>query len=198
MWILALALLAMTGSAGCLVHGHAYATTAPPPPRYVEVEYRPGYVWVDGRWVWGAGGWYWQDGYWVGERHGYYWVNGYYDTRGGRYVWVDGYWSPGKSRPRGVWVRDHRGSSRGGGSPWVRDHRDKGRSGGKSGGASPWVRDHRSTTPGPSGVRTRDHRTEQPRKPPPADTRPSPWKKGETSKPKDDKSNVRVRDHRKK
>ena len=131
---------------GCVVRGGIYGhpSHAPPAPRYVEVEYRSGYVYTDGRWVWGASGWYWTDGYYVRERPGYYYSQGHWSNHGGRHVWVDGRWGRGSG---GVHVRDHRGGY----------HRPAPVRGGARG---VWTRDHRSSgrpVPAPR-VRTRDHR----------------------------------------
>src|SRR5262249_29503725 len=103
------------GAGGCMVeaHGHVAAPVAvvevdedPPPPRVVTMEYRPGYVVVEGRWVRSGGRWEWRNGYYEPERVGYVYAQGHWDTRGNRHVWVDGSWRAG-----------------GGGGPAVRDHR---------------------------------------------------------------------------
>ena len=64
--------------------------TGPPPAPYTEPVVAapgPGYVWVNGEWVWNNG-WYWLAGYWMFPPYpGAFWVGGY---------WVHG--------PRG-WVR---------------------------------------------------------------------------------------------
>ena len=99
--LLAAALPILLG--GCYVAGRgtvAYAE-APPPPRYVVVDARPGYVWVDGHWYWGANSWAWSDGYYIVDRPGYVWVQGSYYGR--RYR--PGYWNHGSGgtyyAPRG-------------------------------------------------------------------------------------------------
>jgi YXWGXW repeat-containing protein len=64
------------------------AYVSPPPPRYVVVEQRPGYLWIDGHWYWGSGNWLWSDGYYVVDRPGYVWTPGYYHGR----VYYPGRW----------------------------------------------------------------------------------------------------------
>ncbi|HLU66365.1 MAG TPA: hypothetical protein VKZ63_08805, partial [Kofleriaceae bacterium] len=70
-----LAAVVLGGAAGSL--SGCYAThasvgvgveTAPPEPVYYEVGVRPGYTWIEGRWVWTAHGWQWYPGYWVPDR----------------------------------------------------------------------------------------------------------------------------------
>ena len=119
---LVVALGAAVASAGCVVHARAYPTVAPPPPQYVEVDYRPGYTWIEGRWVWRYNNWHWQNGYWVAERPGYYYSQGYWSNQGGRHVWVGGSWKRGHA-PRGVRQRDHRRPTRNVGDVWKRDQR---------------------------------------------------------------------------
>lgn len=186
--------LAGAFASGCVIRARARPTYAPPPPRAVHVEYRPGYVWIDGHWAWRYGDWHWEPGYWVRERPGYYYSSGYWDNRGGSYVWVRGSWSRGRSRRRSVQVRDHRGYQ-----PPKRDNRSRG-----PGGV--WTRDQRrqpSRTGGGRDVRSRDHRTQ-----PPRDTRSggkrgpgNVWGKPKKSKPPKKsydkpKKGVRKRDHR--
>ena len=62
---------------------------APPPPTVEPIPAvpGPGYVWVNGEWLWN-GGWYWSAGYWA--------LPPYPGA-----IWVGGYWGRG---PRG-WVR---------------------------------------------------------------------------------------------
>lgn len=123
-------LLALTG---CMVsaRGHVAAPVAvveieeePPPPRVVQVVVRPGFVYVQGRWVRHGGRWVWRDGYYERERVGYVYQQGRWDRRGNRHVWVDGGWN---AQPV---VRDHRehhehreGRHERRGGPIVRDHR---------------------------------------------------------------------------
>ncbi len=165
---LVFALSAAMLSAGCVLHARAHPTVAPPPPQYVEVDYRPGYVWVQGRWVWGYSGWQWQRGYWVAERSGYYYTQGHWTNRGGRHVWVNGSWNRGRA-PRGVHQRDHRRSNRNVRDVWKRDHRR----------AQPPPRRGKAKQP---HVRTRDHRAKK--------------KDERKKKKKEAKPRIRRRDHR--
>jgi len=108
---------AMALGTGCVVRaqGHVSAPVAyveveeePPPPRVVVVPAaRPGFIWIEGRWVYGGGRYTWRDGYWERERVGQVWEQGRWERRGRGHVWVDGRWRAG-----------------GGGGPAVRDHRD--------------------------------------------------------------------------
>jgi hypothetical protein len=135
-------------STGCVVHGHGRVHTgvhahvspvvveveeAPPPPRVVVVDTRPGFIWVEGRWHRHGGRWEWRDGHWERERAGHIWVQGRWEQRGRRHVWVDGHWRGGggidrrerqHDRRDGVIIRDHRGQGQqGGGGVIIRDHR---------------------------------------------------------------------------
>ncbi|HZT23913.1 MAG TPA: YXWGXW repeat-containing protein [Verrucomicrobiae bacterium] len=56
----------------------------PPPAETVVVAPAPGYVWIDGEWVW-RGHWVWVAGHWAPPPPGYH-------------IWVHGYWYHG---PRG-------------------------------------------------------------------------------------------------
>jgi hypothetical protein len=148
---LALALLVAAGSAGCVVRAQAMTPgVPPPPPRYIEVDYRPGYIWIEGRWIWRYSDWYWQPGYYEIDRPGYYYAPGYWERRGGSYVWIDGNWR------RGGVPATVRYNFRYKGGPGVR------------------TRDHRPVPVPAPGIETRDHRPA----PPPAvrtpDQRPVP------------------------
>jgi hypothetical protein len=82
----------------------------PPPPRRVEVDARPGHVWVDGSWVSRGGRWVWRDGHWLRGRPGHIHVQGRWVRRGGRWHWVEPRWEArAHSRTRGfVGSRDSR------------------------------------------------------------------------------------------
>ena len=92
MLVVALAL----GGLACGVTGYsAGATVSTGVPRVTYVDDYPGWLWVDGQYVWTGSGWTWQEGYWVVDRPGYVYRPGYYrpHTR----VWVTGRW---QSAPR--------------------------------------------------------------------------------------------------
>ena len=132
-----LAIAASLGTlGGCLVRaqGHVAAPVAyveveeePPPPRTVVVETRPGFIWVEGRWMRHGNRWDWRDGYYERERPGYAWEQGRWERRGNGHVWVEGRWRSGGNA--GPEVRDHRSAP----PPQERDHREGG----------PDARDHR-------------------------------------------------------
>ena len=132
-----LASLAIAGSfaalaSGCVVRaqGHIAAPVAyveveeePPPPRAVIVETRPGFIWVEGRWVRRGGQWTWRDGYYERERVGYVWEQGRWERRGRGHVWVEGSWRANGNVNGGGQVRDHRSGPPPQQGPVVRDHR---------------------------------------------------------------------------
>jgi hypothetical protein len=97
-----------------------------PPPVVTTVEYyapgsRPGFVWVNGRWVMGQNGWVWQAGFWQAERRGYYWVQGAWVPQGNQYAWVEGHWEAPRQGfvwTEGSWVQQ------GNGYVWVGGHWD--------------------------------------------------------------------------
>lgn len=99
------ALAAMPAMSGCYATTDAYIVDdTPPPPREEVVVYRPGYVWVHGRWTHPGGRWTWQSGRYERERPSQVYVEGRWERRGKRHHWVEGGW-----RARGgVVVREHR------------------------------------------------------------------------------------------
>jgi len=136
------ALAGVTLTTGCVLHGRTAVVVdaEPPPPRYVEVDFRPGYIWIDGHWAYRGSQWIWMDGYYERERPGHVYVHGSWSRRGGRWHWVEPRWQRGHGRVRrDVRSPRYRGSSR---APAVRDHRSR-----------PATRDHRAPKP-----RARDHR----------------------------------------
>ena len=138
------ALLALP-SIGCMVHGSggAYVSgpsvavveveSEPPPPRVVQYEARPGFIWIEGRWNWRGGQWVWMDGYYERERVGYIYAPGRWERRGRRHVWVEGRWNAGASDR--VERREHRDN--------VRDHREERREERRDNRGGPVIRDHR-------------------------------------------------------
>jgi hypothetical protein len=106
---------------GCVVRGSAHVSAPiavieveeePPPPRVIVVAPRPGFIWIEGRWVRGGGRWVWRDGYYERVRAGHVWRQGRWERRGRRHVWVEGRWARqdarDRRRDRGPQVRDHR------------------------------------------------------------------------------------------
>lgn len=93
-------MLASMASA-CVVRGSAHVAPvavveveeAPPPPRQERIIYRPGFVWIEGRWAYRGGRYVWIDGRYERERRGHRWVQGHWERRGRRHVWIDGHWA---------------------------------------------------------------------------------------------------------
>jgi hypothetical protein len=90
--LLVAALAAFLGASalgGCVVRGTGYTyarvRVAPPPPRHVVVETRPGWVYVDGYWDWNGYEYVWRDGYWERDRPGYVYVRGYWSNDRGNH-----------------------------------------------------------------------------------------------------------------
>jgi len=106
----ALVALIAAPSVGCVVSGRAHVEPVavveveeePPPPKTVVVETRPGFIFIEGRWVRHGGRWDWSDGRWERERVGHRWEQGHWERRGKRHVWIEGGWRAGPV------VRDHR------------------------------------------------------------------------------------------
>jgi len=89
---------------GCTGEATYVVEDAPPPPREEVVTYRPGFVWVHGRWTHPGHRWVWEGGRYERERPNQVYVEGRWERRARGHVWVDGSW-----RDRGgVVVRDHR------------------------------------------------------------------------------------------
>jgi hypothetical protein len=63
-----------------------------PPVETIAVAPGPGYVWVNGEWVWN-GGWYWAAGYWMFPPYpGAVWVGGYWGRGPHGWVRYGGHW----------------------------------------------------------------------------------------------------------
>ena len=74
---------------------------APPPPRPVVVEARPGFIWIEGRHAYRGGRYVWMDGRWEVDRAGHRWVQGRWERRGHGHIWVDGRWESHGGRDNG-------------------------------------------------------------------------------------------------
>lgn len=106
--VIAVSTLAAVPLSGCAGTGTATLVVreeSPPPSRVERVEYRPGYVFIQGHWTRYAGRqWAWQPGHYERERPGYVYIEGRWRSDRGGHVWVDGEW-----RQRGgVVIRDRR------------------------------------------------------------------------------------------
>jgi hypothetical protein len=77
-----------------VAYGDKVAEEAPPEPRDVFFEERPGQIWVHGRWARTEGQWMWQEGWYEPEREGFVYCNGRWEKKGPTFVWVDGTWEP--------------------------------------------------------------------------------------------------------
>jgi len=108
--ILSALLVSGAGVAALPVISSCYATDeayivddSPPPPREEVVVYRPGFLWIHGRWTYPGRRWVWAPGRYERERANQVYVEGRWERRGRGRVWIDGGW-----RARNVVVRDHR------------------------------------------------------------------------------------------
>src|SRR5690348_10215894 len=73
----------------------AVVTTRPEPPAAVIVRPAspgPGYVWIDGEWVWSGGRYNYNHGYWAPVRPGHVWIAGHWVRSGRGWYWERGYW----------------------------------------------------------------------------------------------------------
>ena len=77
---------------GCAAEGAYIIEESPPPPREEVVVYRPGYVWIHGRWAHPGRRWIWQGGYYERERPNQVYVEGRWERRNHGHVWVNGTW----------------------------------------------------------------------------------------------------------
>ena len=79
-----------------------------PVPDQAELvfQYRPGFVRVEGHWVWTPTGWSWTPGSYVVDREGFVYVQGRWERQRGRWVWIPGQWVEGRIGyiwQRGYW-----------------------------------------------------------------------------------------------
>jgi WXXGXW repeat (2 copies) len=81
------ACLAATGCAG------GYVDAQPADVVYDQgVAPGPGYVWIDGDWVWGGGRYAWHNGHWDHPRAGRTWQKGSWAHTSHGYHWNGGRW----------------------------------------------------------------------------------------------------------
>lgn len=69
-----------------------YPDRDPPAAKDDSKPYKPGFVWVKGRWAWKAGKWEWTEGRYEKTQDKKKWVDGKWDKQGGKWVWVEGSW----------------------------------------------------------------------------------------------------------
>jgi WXXGXW repeat (2 copies) len=70
-----------------------YVTTRPADVHYARsLAPGPGYVWINGDWVWSGGNYHWKEGYWHEARPGRSWKSGYWEKSHQGYRWHKGYW----------------------------------------------------------------------------------------------------------
>src|SRR5690349_1412848 len=86
--------LLLVGTLGaCVVRGHARAgfyapgpvvvvEEPPPPPPRRTVVFRPGYIWIEGRYHYNGGRYVWHDGYYERERSGHVYRPGRWQRQG--------------------------------------------------------------------------------------------------------------------
>ena len=87
------ALSAVPVMTGCAAErSYGYVADEPPPPREEIVSYRPGFVWIHGRWTHPSDRWVWQEGRYEADRPNQVYVEGRWERRGNGHVWVDGGW----------------------------------------------------------------------------------------------------------
>lgn len=113
--LLAAAVASSLGTAFAQQRAIVITEVAPPPVREERVpEYRRGYDWAPGHWVWRNGQYRWVEGRFIRERHGMHWVPERWVQRpNGRWEMVAGHWERGERRQymgaRGMGDRDHDG-----------------------------------------------------------------------------------------
>src|ERR1700704_2388936 len=87
------ALTAIPAMTGCYASEGAYIVEdTPPPVREEVVTYRPGFIWIHGRWTRPGNRWAGRSGYYERERPSAVYVEGRWERRGRGHVWIDGGW----------------------------------------------------------------------------------------------------------
>jgi hypothetical protein len=83
-----------TSIAGTALASQTVVAGTPPPAPVdsVVVAPGPGYVWVDGEWIWN-GGWVWASGHWIVPPYPHaIWIHGYWGRGPHGYHRVPGHW----------------------------------------------------------------------------------------------------------
>ena len=113
--LLAAAVASTLGTSAMAAQRAIVITEAPPAVREERVpEYRHGYDWAPGHYVYRHGQYAWVEGHFIRERRGMHWVADRWVERNGRWVMVAGHWERGDHRghymgARGMGDRDHDG-----------------------------------------------------------------------------------------
>ena len=113
--LLAAAVASTLGTSAMAAQRAIVITEAPPAVREERIpEYRRGYDWAPGHYVFRNGQYVWVEGHFIRERRGMHWVADRWVERNGRWVMVAGHWERGDHRghymgARGMGDRDHDG-----------------------------------------------------------------------------------------
>ena len=114
--LLAAAVASTLGTTAMAAQRAIVITEAPPAVREERIpEYRRGYDWAPGHYVYRNGQYAWVEGHFIRERRGMHWVADRWVQRpNGRYEMVAGHWERGEHRgqymgARGMGDRDHDG-----------------------------------------------------------------------------------------
>jgi len=73
--------------------GSYIVTTQPAPPYYVRpIAPGPGYIWIDGDWIFEGGTYVWHEGHWGLPRGHRSWQAGHWENRNNGWYWQRGHW----------------------------------------------------------------------------------------------------------
>ncbi len=90
--LIAIALIGSLALASCS-GSRVMVTERPVAPNYQRpFAPGPGYVWIDGDWIWRSGRYIHQRGYWAAPRGGSRWEAGRWDHYNNGWQWRKGYW----------------------------------------------------------------------------------------------------------